>query len=300
MIDITTPNIFTFHALGGANEITLEGLSPSQFQKISSELIAIVKGIETKFSRFRPESIISLINKRAGTRERTKVDSETAYLLNQAHHWYHYSGGLFDITSGVLRKAWNFAGKKIPGDNELKPLLSLIGWDRVYWKDSEILLPDPGMEIDLGGLGKEHAVDCLVAHCKESGVKNALINLAGDTAAVGTHISGKPWRVGVVHPRVKGEALTGVELKDCALATSGDYERFFEVDGVRYCHILNPQTGYPVTDLQSVSIKAPRCIDAGALATVTMLLGSDVGIERLQQCRVSYLVVTRDGEVSLP
>ena len=160
-------------------------------------------------------------------------------------------------------------------------------------------LPRAGMEIDFGGVGKEYAADRVATICVEYGVKHGLVNLGGDVRAIGAQADGAPWRIGIKHPRADGRTIASVELVDGAVATSGDYERFFEIDGRRYCHILDPRSGMPVAHWQSVSVVAPLCIVAGSCSTMAMLMGSS-GEAFLAQQGLSYIAVAPDGTLRRP
>jgi FAD:protein FMN transferase len=217
--------------------------------------------IERVYSRYRDDSVTTCINRAAG-RQAVTLDEETAALIDYGTVCYEKSGGLFDLTSGVLRRCWNFREARVPTQAQIDAVLPLIGWQKVSWQRPRLMLPAAGMEIDFGGVGKEYAADRAAAALQNAGVPCALVNLAGDIRVLGVHPEGTPWRVGIQHPRKAEEALAYVEVSDSAIATSGDYERFFDLEGRRYCHILNPKTGYPVTSLHSVTVVAPLCIVA--------------------------------------
>lgn len=253
--------------------------------------------IEAKYSRYRDDSVTSAINGGAGGHP-VAIDAETAALLRYADHCHALSGGVFDITSGVLRRAWDFraAAPRLPTQGALDDLLPKVGWRDVEWSERAVRLPRAGMEIDFGGIGKEYAADRAATICREHGIAHGLVNLGGDIRAIGAQPGGAPWRVGVQHPRQSRAAIAGFDLVDAALATSGDYERFIEVDGARYCHILDPHTGMPVSYWQSVSVAAPVCVVAGSCATIAMLLG-DTAPEFLEAQGVRWLGVRADGAV---
>ncbi len=261
--------------------------------RIAAEIIAEVKRIEAKYSRYREDSVIARINRAAGGKP-VRVDEETAALLDYAGACHRQSEGLFDVTSGVLRRAWDFRRAIVPAPERIEAVLPLVGWERVHWSRPEIRLPSPGMELDFGGLGKEYAADRAAAVAAEKGVAHGFVNLGGDVRIFGPHSDGSPWIVGIVHPRKPGAVVARVALSAGALATSGDYERFFEVDGRRYCHILNPRTGYPAIGLQSASVMAPLCLVAGSLSTVAMLKG-EAGCAFLDEQAFSSLRVDAQG-----
>ncbi|RIL10488.1 MAG: hypothetical protein DCC75_04240 [Proteobacteria bacterium] len=285
----------TFKVMGGPAEIQLYAESEPQAQAVFEAITAELQRIEAKYSRYKGDSILSQINAAAGQKP-TEVDEETAALIDYAATCFKESGGLFDITSGVLRRAWNFLEKRVPSDQELATILPLIGWSKVKWNKPSILLPE-GMEIDLGGIGKEYAVDKAAAICKELGVTYALINLAGDVRAIGPQADGSPWRVGITHPRKEDSVIKVVDLFSGALATSGDYERYFEVDGKRYCHILSPKSGMPANSFQSVSVLTDSCLVAGTISTITMLKGEAAGLDYLESLGVNYIVVGTNGNM---
>src|SRR4051812_7295394 len=265
----------TFRAMAGEHELQLAG-DMSVTRRAAAAAIADVKRIEAKYSRYRDDSVTSRINAAAGGDE-VAIDDETAALLRYADQCFALSDGLFDITSGVLRRAWDFKRDPaaLPSAHELAAAIELIGWPRVEWSAHAIRLPRAGMQIDFGGIGKEYAADRVATICLEHGLRHGLVNLSGDIRAIGPQADGTPWRVGIRHPRVHEAAIAGFDLATGAIATSGDYERYFDVDGKRYCHILNPKTGMPVARWQSVSVVSPLCIVAGSCATIAMLLEGD-------------------------
>ncbi len=228
--------------------------------------------IERKFSRYRDDNIIHKINTSNG--RPVEVDTETADLLDYAAQCYAISEGLFDITSGILRRVWRFDGSdNVPTVAQVKEILPYVGWDKVKWARPFLTLR-PGMEIDLGGIGKEYAVDkaFLIAQAKTS--RPYIINFGGDLRVSGPHSDGTPWRVGLqsVDSEAKNEGL--LALGSGALTTSGDAQRYLLKDGVRYSHILDPRTGWPVNNPpRSVTVSAPTCMEAGILSTLAMLHG---------------------------
>jgi thiamine biosynthesis lipoprotein len=157
-----------------------------------------------------------------------------------------------------------------------------------------VRLPREGMQVDLGGIGKEYAADRAATLLQQHGVAHALVNLGGDVRAIGGQSSGAAWRIGIVHPRRPETAIASVEIVDGAVATSGDYERFFVHEGRRYCHLLDATTGWPVHAWQSISVTAPVCVFAGSCATIAMLLGEDAGAFLATQ-EVAWLGVDAEG-----
>jgi FAD:protein FMN transferase len=253
-----------------------------------------VQRIEFKYSRYRADSVVSTINAAAGTGFSVAVDAETAGLLNFAAQLHALSDGLFDITSGVLRRVWDFKAAVLPDASALKALLPLIGWQQVEFKNDHISLPQTGTEIDFGGFGKEYAADRAVAVLMAAGQRHGFVNLGGDIRVVGPRGDGSPWRFGIQHPRLADTTIASVDLTEGALASSGDYERYFEHGGRRYCHILDPHTGRPLSAQieawTSVSVTAPACVAAGALSTIAMLKGG-TALDFLATQQATYLAV---------
>lgn len=255
-----------------------ECLIACEDKTLASELANLAlreaRRIEKKFSRYRQDNIVYRINHAAA--EGISVDDETADLLDFSAQCYQLSEGMFDITSGVLREVWRFDGSDhIPSRSEVENVLKRVGWPKLQW-NRPVLKLQPGMQIDLGGIGKEYAVDHVAKLLKQRAPDvNVLVNFGGDLVASGPRLNAVPWTVGVDDPAQTGEkAVAGVELSKGAFATSGDARRFLLRDNVRYSHILNPKTGWPVEQApRSVSVLANTCIEAGMLATFALLQG---------------------------
>ena len=229
--------------------------------------------IEAKFSRYRDDSVVHAINHGDGAALR--VDDETSRLLRYAGHCYDLSDGRFDITSGVLRRAWVFDGREARPDRALiDSLLSRVGWNRVEFDGSSIRL-QPGMEIDLGGIGKEYAAD-RVADLLAAANIPVMVNLGGDIRTISGADARVPWTIGIEDPSGEDVAVGQLDLANGAVATSGDARRFCYVDGVRLGHILDPRTGWPVAGApRSATVIADTCTAAGFMATMAILHGAD-------------------------
>ena len=217
--------------------------------------------VEDKFSRYRSGNIVSTINSAQGST--VTVDEETAKLLDYADTLFKLSKRRFDITSGVLRRAWRFNGSaNVPNSNKVRALMSHVGWQRAHWKNPRLTL-QPDMEIDFGGIGKEYAVDC-AGDLSMRFSTNCLINFGGDLFATGPSMNGKDWRVGIESTRQLDKVATVIQLTRGALATSGDTHRFLLKNGRRYGHVLDPTTGEPVYGApRAVTVFAPTCTLAG-------------------------------------
>lgn len=285
---------FSFRAMGSPCEVQLFAPSGDDARSAADAVIAEVGRLEERYSRYRDTSFLSEINRAAASGCRIAVDDETASLLNYAATCYAQSDGLFDITSGILRRAWRFAEGRLPDAAEIVVLLEKVGWDKVAWTPPEISFRVPGIEIDFGGVVKEYAVDCAVVLLRAAGVKNAVIDLGGDIGVVGPRVGDKPWRVGIRHPRSRDGVLASLLMREGALASSGDYERCIVVDGVRYGHILNPKTGWPVRRMAAVSVIDNYCVMAGSASTIAMLK-EDAGPQWLDELGLPHLWVDVDG-----
>ncbi len=282
-----------FRAMASRCEVRLDAASEDAARELARAGADEVHRIEAKYSRYRDDSVVSRINAAAG-REWVECDDETLGLLRFADSLHARSGGRFDVTSGVLRRAWDFRRPVLPDAALLRALCALVGWERVRRDGSRLMLPDPGMEIDFGGFGKEYAADRAAAALRSAGVRHGLVNLGGDVAIVGPKADGGAWSIGVRDPRDAERVFASLPLRQGGLATSGDYERFVEVDGVRYCHVLDPRTGWPVSHWRSVSVAAPNCLAAGSLATTAMLMQAD-GAALLRESGLPFLAIDASG-----
>jgi thiamine biosynthesis lipoprotein len=292
---VAAPHHFAFRAMAAMNEIQLYAPDVSEARSLAGLAIDEVRRIEAKYSRYRPDSVVSRINAAAGGAP-VAVDEETEKLFDYVDACFRQSRGRFDPTSGVLRRAWRFeAGAAIPGPADLAPHLAAIGWQHVERRAGAVRLPKAGMELDFGGFGKEYALDRAATVLREAGATRALVNLAGDLAVLGPHPDASPWRIAVRHPRRPDAAVAALRVSSGAIATSGDYERFIEVGGVRHCHILDPRTGRSARGFQSVTVHASSCLVAGSVSTIAMLLGRDAGLAWLESLDVRYLAVLEDG-----
>ena len=283
---------FDFRAMASPCSIQIDpidGQDEATVRHAAQQAIAEVQRIEYKYSRYRSDSIICTINKASG-HNAVSVDEETAGLLAFAHNLWELSDGLFDITSGVLRKAWDFRAQRLPEQGVLDVLLPLVGWGKVERTAETIYLPQSGMELDLGGFGKEYAADRAMMVLHSLGFGQGLVNLGGDLHALGE----RHWDIAIQHPRKNDAPLAVLSLQQGGLATSGDYERFFIHQGKRYCHVLNPFTGWPVAHWQSVTVLAVNATSAGALSTIAMLK-EEKATAWLQAQGVRFLAVQQNG-----
>jgi thiamine biosynthesis lipoprotein len=286
---------FDFVAMATPCEIRAEAADERALRAAAREAIDEVLRIEAKFSRYLPGSVVSRINAAAGAGIAVAIDAETMHLMRFAGELHRASGGRFDITSGALRQCWNLREARVPTRAELDACLARIGWAKVLLGDATVELGLPGMEIDLGGIGKEYACDRAAAVLLAAGIASGYVNLGGDLRVLGPRHRGA-WRFGIQHPRREAAVLGTLAMERGALATSGDSERSFVVEGRRFGHLLDARTGWPVDAWQSVSVLAPTCSAAGAASTLACLLGAQA-MDFLASEQVPYLAVDAHGRM---
>ena len=236
-----------------------------------------IERIEGLLSSHNPDSEISKVNQQAGNKP-VKVSYETFAILQRANNYSEQFNGMFDVTIGPLTLLWGFNGDKevsIPEEEKLAAMLQFVDYKKISLsrKDTTAALTKAGMQIDLGGIAKGYAIDRAAMILKQNNVTRFLINAGGDIYASGLKADSSKWVVGIQHPRQPNELLAKCELSDFAVATSGDYERYSEIDGKRYHHILNPETGYPADLCQSVTVLTSTAEKADVWATYLFLIG---------------------------
>jgi thiamine biosynthesis lipoprotein len=261
-----------FTAMAGPCEVILPSKGAADAVEFASLAAQEAWRIERKYSRYRDDSVIAMIHASRG--KAIDVDEETAALIDFAAQCHDLSDGLFDITSGVLRQAWKFDGSdRIPSPAAVRALLGRVGFHKLRWQRPRLLLPE-GMEVDFGGMGKEYAVDRAYELLASRRSTPFLVNFGGDLRANRPPPRGS-WQVGVERPGTDREAVMVLDLEHGALATSGDSRRFLLKDGIRYGHVLDPATGWPVPGApRSATVAAASCTEAGLLSTLALLHGA--------------------------
>lgn len=259
---------------------------------------AEMQRIEELFSRYQEGSQIFSLNKNAGI-ESVAVSSEVRDMLQRAKEYGLLTDGLFNVTIGALVDLWGIGTEheRVPSENEIRQTLPRINLAALELDQTQnVSITQPGVSVDLGGIGKGYAIDRAWQTLKDQGIEKALINAGGNIRCLGTRADGKPWRIGIRHPRQEG-ILGVIEVTEKAVATSGDYERYFVKDGIRYHHILDPRTGKPAQGCQSVTILAPTAEMADALSTSVFLMGVDAGMRFIEtQEGVDAMIVGNDGK----
>ena len=246
-------------------------------------------------------SEISKINNADG--EPVSVSDDTAELIEKGIEYGEISGGLFDITIAPASGLWNFTDnedKTLPDPDELAEAVSHIDYRCVHVDGNTVVLTDPEAQIDLGGIAKGYIADRLKEYLEGEGIEHALIDLGGNMLALGGRYDGTDFRIGLQKPFAEtGTAMAALSINDQSVVTSGDYERYFEKDGVIYHHILDPATGYPVqNDLDQVTIISDRSVDGDALSTTCFAMGLEDGLELIRSPRRSgsYIRHKRRGD----
>ena len=272
-----------FQAMASPSQVLIEAPESFDTSQLFESVAAEAWRIEKKFSRYRRDNLMHQINQH----QACKLDPETQSLLAFAQQCYDLSDGLFDITSGVLRKIWHFKTMSaLPTQAQVDALLPFIGLDKIEYNDHVIQLPT-GMELDFGGIGKEYAVDKCWQILKQACPFPFLINFGGDLRVSGPRCKDQPWRSGIENTDTQ-QPTAVIEVKQGAITTSGTQMQHFMHNGVRYGHILNPKTGWPVSNPPlSITIAASTCIEAGLLSTLAMLHGPQAE-EFLQEQGVTY------------
>lgn len=279
--------------MGSPCELKLSGDS-ALCRRVAADCQREAGRFETRYSRFTTDSITAQINAGAGGAV-VPIDAECRAILEYAGVCWSLSDGLFDITSGVLRRVWTKDRLQLPAPDELRPILALIDWQKVELSEAGVRLGMPGMEIDLGGVVKEYAADALAQRIGLAGIDSGVVNLGGDIFCVGTNPEGLPWRIGIKNPDGPG-AIAQVGIANAGLATSGGYERYFEIGGKRVSHLLNPATGMPVESLASVSVIADQSVVAGSIATIALLKGQADGLAWLRALACDFLAIDASGQ----
>jgi thiamine biosynthesis lipoprotein len=294
-------DLFKYHqvAMGTVIEITLIADDEEAANKASLQAFQEIKRIETLMSPWLDSSDVTRINRSAG-KERVKVSPETFEVIQKAQGISELSEGGFDITVGPLTELWREARKKKipPSIEEVKEKLGLVNFKNIETdQEGKVFLKKKGMAIDLGGIAKGYAVDRAFEFLKSLRYKNLIVNAGGDLR-VGGFKNNQLWSIGIQNPRESQKLLARISVSNTALATSGDYEKFFLYQGKRYHHIFNPKDGFPTDGCQSVTIFSKDGMTADALATAVFVLGPEKGYSLCQKLEgVDCIIVDKEGKI---
>jgi thiamine biosynthesis lipoprotein len=258
-------------------------------REFQQEVLNWIASFESQYSRFIPDSVIGRINAAAGLHW-VEVDAETERLLDLCEEMVSLTRGIFDPTALPLIQLWNWKATPpvMPKAEAVAEKLELVGWRKVERRDGGVFLPQKGMCLDLGGIGKEYAVDCIMERALERGINDVLVDFGQDLRAHGKPPERSAWYIGLENPKIPGNCWTGLAVNNHAIATSGDYVRHFMSGGRCYGHIIDPRNGYPANSgCLSVSVVAPNCTLAGILSTTSFILGPKEGLDLIGMCPVA-------------
>lgn len=268
-----------------------------QAQVLLQQAMDEMERINLLMSPYKETSELARVNRDAALAP-VHISQELFNLIQKANHYSDISGGAFDITFASVGHKFDYRKHIRPSEAEQKAAAELIDYRHLLLepKDLTIGFTKPGMRIDLGGIAKGYAVDNVVALLKAAGVSNGIVTAGGDSRLIGDH-RGRPWMLGVKHPRGEEHVIT-LPLADSAISTSGDYERYFEEDGVRFHHIIDPAKGESADELLSVTILADHSVDADALSTTVFVLGPEKGLKLVNSLAgISAILIDRTGKV---
>lgn len=250
-------------------------------EKAIREAFEALRKVDALMSTYKEDSEISILNREG----KAQVSEETLEVIEDAIKFSNLTDGAFDITCRPLINLWKRAKKeeKVPTEEEIEEAISLVDYQRIILEANQIRLEKKGMQIDLGGIAKGYAVDKAIEALKKNGIKRALVNAGGDLYALGTDRQGEKWQIGVQDPREEDKIIDIIKVKDKAVATSGDYRRYFTLEGKRFSHIVNPKTGLTVQDVpMSVTIIGPDATTTDALSTGVFVLGPEEGMKLIE------------------
>ena len=261
------------------------------------ECVQYINDLEAKISRTREESEIAALNRADG--ETTVLSEQTADILSDALTIADRTGGAFDPTVASLSDLWKIGTEeaRIPKKKEIREALETVGYQHVL-QDGTSVAMQAGTRIDLGGIGKGYAADHVVEILRKHGVERALVSLGGNIYAVGSKEKGLNWTIAITDPDDEQAYLGTLSVSDTSVVTSGDYERYFEQDGKRYCHIFDSTTGYPAeTDLRSVTVVSPNSTEADGYTTALFVMGHDKAVEFCEKNGLQAVLVRDDHTV---
>jgi thiamine biosynthesis lipoprotein len=288
-----------FRALGTKCEVQYQSRTSGAIVPFEGAVRAWVERFEARYSRFRPDSIVSRINAAAG-RAWTEIDRETEDMLDVCKSVHGLTQGIIDATAGPLLLLWDYhpVNPVVPTPEQVAAARALVGWGLVQRRPGAVLLAKPGMRLDFGGWGKEWAVDAVATLAKQHDIPHALIDFGHDIRCVGTPPGRPAWHVGLEDPLRPGSQRGSVALRaGGGIASSGDYLRGFSAGGKRYGHIVDLRTGVPVAHgCRQVTVMASTCFQAGLLSTTAFVLGAEAGLAFIQQFPgAEALIVSETG-----
>ncbi len=291
----------TVTLMGGRFDITIVAENANEAERHIDTIITEITRIENLISDWKADSQVSLVNDNAGIRP-VKVDREVFELTVRAIQLSQITNGAFDISFAAMERIWKFDGSmtSMPDSAAIKKSVEKVGYKNIILDSaaSTIFLQLKGMKIGFGALGEGYAADKCRDMMINKEIKSGIINASGDISSWGKQPNGKNWLIGITNPKQTNELLTTVSLQQGAVTTSGSYEKFAEINGIRYSHIINPATGYPSTGLTSVTIFGPNAEFANGLSTSIMVLGENAGKELIKKFpNYRFIMINDKGKI---
>ncbi len=288
----------SFEVMGTQAKVEFEWNDKHQAQLLIQAVVDEMNRIDRLMSPYKPKSEISQLNNSAWSKP-IKVSKEFYDLLVRSQHFSNLTKGAFDISFSSVGYLYDYRQNKKPTAKQIAELKEAINYQKIVLneKDNSVFFTDKRVKIDLGGIAKGHAVDQSIHILQKAGIVNAYVNAGGDSRIIGKK-NDRLWYIGIKHPRNEKKLLANLPLEAAAISTSGDYERYFEEGGVRYHHIINPETGDSVRDIRSATIIADDSTTADALSTSIFVLGIKPGMDLINAMpNVSAIMVDKHGKL---
>lgn len=291
----------TLKLMGSRFDITVVADNEQEGNRYIDLAVGEIKRIEKLISSWDANSETSAINKNAGIQP-VKVSPELFALIERAIRISELTDGAFDISYASMDRIWQFDGSmtQMPSEETIAASVAKVGYKNIVLDKaaSTIYMKKAGMKIGFGAIGKGYAADKAKALLMSKGVSAGIINASGDMNTWGKQPDGTYWKVAITNPMNKNEAFALLPIKEGAVVTSGDYEKFVKFNGIRYAHIIDPRTGYPAHGIISATVFAPKAELADALATSVFVMGIDVGLDRINQLpKVECIIVDDEGNI---
>jgi thiamine biosynthesis lipoprotein len=261
-------------------------------------VMADMRRIDNLMSHYKPESQLSQINQHAADAP-VVVDKELFDLIKLSTHYSEITEGAFDITYASVGYLYNYPNHVRPTEEQIKAALPAVNWRNMKFDDAHhsVFFEHKGMRIDLGGIGKGYAVDHGIEILQKRGIQHAVVTAGGDSRIIGDHM-GRAWLVAIRHPDDPNKVVTRIPLSDAAMSTSGDYERYFDENGVRYHHIIDPHTGHSASKVRSATIIGPTATQTDGMSKTAFVLGAEKALEIINRMpEYDAVFVKPDGKV---
>lgn len=287
--------------MGNRFEISVVATDASYAHQCIEDAVEEISRIEKLLTTFNENSQANLINRHAGIAP-VQVDKEVFELIKRSKKISSLTQGAFDITYGSIdKKLWNFDNTmtSLPDAQTAKQMVRLINYRNVLLDENNctVFLQEPGMRIGFGGIGKGYAAEMAKQVLQKRGIESGIVNASGDLTAWGYQPNGKPWTIGIADPNAARNAFSYLDITNTSIATSGNYEKFVMIDGKKYSHTIDPKTGLPVRGIKSVTIICPNAEIADAMATPVMIMGTQVGLDMINQISGLACIIVDDNDV---